>query len=133
MNGIIIYDCPVTGQMLFVFRRICSFFRNIVTERRGTFFCNNVSESRRRVQFHMMSSVTTPDLPVETTNGATRTPKLRIVRPRTPARPHKKLSEDVLKVRVTDTKRRLQILQSKAVLMQDRLDVYEREIELRTA
>ena len=131
MNGITIYDHPVTCQMFFLFRRIRAFFRIIVTERRGPFFCNIVSESRRRLQFRMMSAVT-PDLPVEPTNGATRTPKLRIVRPRTPARPHKKLSEEVLKVRVTDTKRRLQILQSKAVLMQDRLDVYEREIELRT-
>ena len=60
-------------------------------------------------------------------------PTLRVVRPRAAARPHKKLQDDVLKVRVTETKKRLQVLQSKAVLMLDRLDAYEKEESVRAA
>ena len=57
---------------------------------------------------------------------------LRVVKPRAPARPHKKLSDDVLRVRVDDTKKRLNVLKSKAVLMEDRLQSYERETSMRT-
>ena len=60
-------------------------------------------------------------------------PTLRVVRPRTAARPHKKLPDDVLKVRVTETKKRLMVLQSKAVLITDRLDAYEKEESVRAA
>ena len=68
------------------------------------------------------------------TSATAAAPKpLRVVRPRAPARPHKKLPDDVLKVRVGDTKKRLQVLRSKAVLMEDRLSGYEREAELRTS
>lgn len=56
---------------------------------------------------------------------------LRVVKPRAPARPHRKLPEDVLKVRVAETKKRLQVLQSRAVLMADRLATYEKEVEYR--
>jgi len=69
-----------------------------------------------------------------TTNAATTTAKpkpLRVVKPRAPARPYRKLPDDVLKVRVTDTKKRLQLLQSRAVLMEDRLATYEKEVETR--
>ena len=58
---------------------------------------------------------------------------LRVVKPRAPARPHKKLASDVLTGRVADTKKRLQVLQSKAVLMEDRLDAYEKEVSTRAA
>ena len=64
--------------------------------------------------------------------STTKTAKtLRVVKPRAPARPHKKLTEEVLKVRVADTKKRLSVLQSKAVLMEDRLGIYEKEVQLR--
>ena len=59
------------------------------------------------------------------------TKALRVVKPRAPARPHKKLADDVLKVRVADTKKRLNVLQSKAILMEDRLGVYEKEVLMR--
>ena len=56
---------------------------------------------------------------------------LRVVKPRAPARLHKKLQPDVLKVRVAETKNRLQVLQSKAILMEDRLGAYEKEVQMR--
>lgn len=66
--------------------------------------------------------------------GSTTTSKpkaLRVVKPRAAARPHRKLPGAVLKVRVDDTKKRLQILQSRAVLMEDRLATYEKEVDTR--
>jgi hypothetical protein len=58
---------------------------------------------------------------------------LRVVKPRAAARPHKKLPADVLKLRTSETKKRLLVLQSKSVLMEDRLGAYVREAEMREA
>ena len=52
---------------------------------------------------------------------------LRVVKAQAPARPQKKLTDDVVKVRVTVTTKRLSVLQSKAV-MEDRSAAYMREI-----
>lgn len=88
------------------------------------FFCNNLPEGVRGWHSASMlaDTATTPA-----------TKPLRVVKPRAPARPHKKLPDDVLKVRVADTKKRLNVLKSKAVLVEDRLSAYEREVELRAA
>ena len=87
------------------------------------FFCNNLPEGVRG--WHSAS------MPADT--ATTPAKPLRVVKPRAPALPHKKLPEDVLKVRVEDTKKRLNVLRSKAVLVEDRLGAYEREVELRAA
>ena len=52
---------------------------------------------------------------------------LRVVKPRAPARPHRKLPSNVLKVCVTEMSKRLQLLQSNALLMEDRLQAYPKE------
>jgi len=54
-------------------------------------------------------------------------PTLRVVKPGRPRARTAKLPDDVLKVRITEAKKRLQVLQSKAVLMTDRLEAYEKE------
>ena len=59
------------------------------------------------------------------------TKPLRVVKPRAAARPHKKLSSEILKTRTAETKKRLLVLQSKSVLMEDRLGAYMRETEIR--
>ena len=74
---------------------------------------------------------TTMPTNAETTDAAPKPKPLRVFKPRTPARPHRKLTDDVLKVRVADTKKRLNVLQSRAVLMGDRLATYEKEVEYR--
>ena len=56
---------------------------------------------------------------------------MRVVKPRAAARPHKKLSTEILKTRLAETKKRLLVLQSKSVLMEDRLGAYVRETEMR--
>ena len=58
------------------------------------------------------------------------TKPLRVVKPRAAARPHKKLSSEILKTRTAETKKRL-LVQSKSVLMEDRLGAYMRETEIR--
>ena len=74
---------------------------------------------------------TTMPTNAETTDATPKPKPLRVVKPRAPARPHRKLTDDVLKVRVADTKKRLNVLQSRAVLMGDRLATYEKEVEYR--
>lgn len=87
-------------------RCLCGFFLNILPDRR-----------RRRAPATMEGSTPPP----------AKKPTLRVVKPRAPARPHRKLPDDVLKVRITEAKKRLQVLQSRAVLMTDRLEAYEKE------
>ena len=66
------------------------------------------------------------------TNPTTPAKPLRVVKPRAPARPHKKIVDDVIRVHIEDTKKRLKVMQSKAVLMDDRLSGYERELRANT-
>jgi hypothetical protein len=50
---------------------------------------------------------------------------------RAEGRPHKRLLEPLLFKRKEDVRRKLQVHKAKCVLLQERLDLYERESELR--
>lgn len=50
---------------------------------------------------------------------------------RAEGRPHKRLVEAMLFKRKDDTRRKLEVHKAKCVLLQERVDLYEREIELR--
>lgn len=50
---------------------------------------------------------------------------------RAPARPHKKLEGDKLNARLADAKKKLAVHKSKAILIEDKVEAYERELSLR--
>jgi len=54
-------------------------------------------------------------------------------KPRAPARPYKRLDAEVLAYRLLDLSKKLTVLKSKAVLMQDRLDGHSSENDMRLA
>lgn len=66
------------------------------------------------------------------TRGAPKTKKERVSRPRPPARPHRKLDGDTLGTRIKDLEKKLSVLRSRIILLDDRLDAYKREYEIRT-
>ncbi len=51
---------------------------------------------------------------------------------RTEGRPHKRLFEPLLMKRKDDVRRKLEIHKAKCILLNERLELYEREVELRT-
>lgn len=57
------------------------------------------------------------------------TAKSRVQRP--PARPHRKLESDILAARIRDLEKKLSVLRSRTILLDDRLDAYKREHEMR--
>ena len=58
--------------------------------------------------------------------------KERPTRPRAPARPHRKLVDEILMARIADLEKKLSVLRSRTVLIDDRLDAYKREHSVRT-
>ena len=52
-------------------------------------------------------------------------------KPRRKARPYKRMPQETLSLRVRDMKKKLSVLQSKTVLIEDRLGMHEEEIQLR--
>ena len=52
-------------------------------------------------------------------------------KPRPAARPHKRLHDDVLSSRLTDMKKRISVLKSKLVLLEDRCAAHDAESVLR--
>ena len=52
-------------------------------------------------------------------------------RPRPPARPYKRVSDDILTARISDMEKKLDALQSKAVLLKQRFDMHVIERQLR--
>ena len=52
-------------------------------------------------------------------------------KPRRKARPYKRMPQETLSLRVRDMKKKLAVLQSKTVLIEDRLGMHEEEIQLR--
>ena len=52
-------------------------------------------------------------------------------RPRPPARPYKRVTDDVLNSRISEMEKKLDALQSKAVLMKQRFDMHVIERQLR--
>ena len=63
--------------------------------------------------------------------GAPKSKKERASRPRQPARPHRKLGDDTLAMRIKDLHKKLSVLKSRIVLLDDRLDTYKREDDMR--
>jgi hypothetical protein len=61
--------------------------------------------------------------------AATSEPKKK--KKRAEGRPHKRLIESMLFKRKDDARRKLEVHKAKCVLLQERLDLYEREITLR--
>lgn len=51
---------------------------------------------------------------------------------RAEGRPHKRLLEPLLFKRKEDVRRKLEIHKAKCILLKERLELYERELELRT-
>jgi hypothetical protein len=62
---------------------------------------------------------------------ASKVRKERLIRPRAPARPHRKLTDDILMSRIADLEKKLSVLRSRTVLIDDRLDAYKREHSVR--
>lgn len=57
--------------------------------------------------------------------------KTRTGQPRPPARPHRKLHGDILSARIKDLEKKLTVLRSRIVILDDRLEAYKREDGLR--
>ena len=68
--------------------------------------------------------------PGETVDTCAEEPKKR--KKRTEGRPHKRLLEPLLMKRKDDVRRKLEIHKAKCILLNERLELYEREVELRT-
>jgi hypothetical protein len=68
--------------------------------------------------------------PGETVDTCAEDPKKR--KKRTEGRPHKRLLEPLLVKRKDDVRRKLEIHKAKCILLNERLELYEREVELRT-
>jgi len=52
-------------------------------------------------------------------------------KPRAPARPYKRLAAEILDYRLKDLNKKLTVLRSKLILMEDRLEAHENENTLR--
>ena len=52
-------------------------------------------------------------------------------KPRPPARPYRRIEPDVLESRIRDLNKRLAVLRSKVVLLEDRLESHNNEDEMR--
>jgi len=52
-------------------------------------------------------------------------------KPRAPARPYRRIDADVLESRIRDLNKRLAVLRSKVVLLEDRLESHDNEAEIR--
>ena len=52
-------------------------------------------------------------------------------KPRRKARPYKRMPQETLSLRVLDMKKKLSVLNSKTVLIEDRLGMHEEEMKLR--
>ena len=57
--------------------------------------------------------------------------KKRASKPRAKARPYRRVPDDVLHVRINDMKKRVSVLKSKTVLIEDRLSQHEEEVRIR--
>ena len=55
----------------------------------------------------------------------------KATKPRPTARPHKRLPDDKLNARIVDLTKKLQVLAAKTTLLQDRLDVCQKEKDTR--
>ena len=58
--------------------------------------------------------------------------KKKATQPRPTARPHKRLPDDKLNARIVDLSKKLLVLAAKTTLLQDRLDVCQKEKDTRT-
>lgn len=67
----------------------------------------------------------------ETAGGPIKKKKSGTGRPRPPPRPYKRVADEVLTSRITDMEKKLDALQSKAVLLRQRLDMHVIERQLR--
>lgn len=75
---------------------------------------------------------TTPEAPAEATGKAPRkAPRRATGKTRPAARPYKKLESAILKTRIADCTRKITLLDSRTVILRDRLGAYEREEALR--
>lgn len=52
---------------------------------------------------------------------------------RQPGRPHKRLQSDVLHTRTEQLRKKLEVLVAKRILIAERLEAYEQEVQLRAA
>lgn len=73
------------------------------------------------------------DATEKTSDKTTKATKVKksSLKSRAPARPFKKLEQNILDSRLADARKKLAVWQSKAVLVQDKVDAYERELQLR--
>lgn len=67
----------------------------------------------------------------DTETTKTPAPKKRASKPRAKARPYRRVPDDVLHVRINDMKKRVSVLKSKTVLIEDRLSQHEEEVHIR--
>lgn len=54
-------------------------------------------------------------------------------KPRAPARPYRRLDKTILDARIKDLNKKLTVLRSKVVLLEDRLEGHDSEFDLRTS
>lgn len=52
-------------------------------------------------------------------------------RPRCPARPYRRVSNEVMSARISDYKNKMDVLQSKSTLLRQRLEMHKLEMEMR--
>lgn len=78
-----------------------------------------------------MGSTSTTEMTGETKAAAATKTKQKVVRKGLAARPYRRLTEEVLTARRTDTAKKLKVHESKIVLLKDKLEQYERETSLR--
>lgn len=84
-----------------------------------------------KVMGAMTATASTPATTGDATGPKQTKTKAKVVRKGLAARPYRRLEQDVLDGRLKDTAKKLAVHQSKIVLLQDKLDQYEREASLR--
>jgi len=74
---------------------------------------------------------TVPEVVAETGEPPKKKRRETSNKPRAPARPYRRIDADVLESRIRDLNKRLAVLRSKVVLLEDRLESHNNEDELR--
>ncbi len=93
-----------------------------IAEDQGQSECHTMSSNKMSADSKETAEMSCLDAPAEQNKKKKR---------RAEGRPHKRLLEPLLFKRKEDVRRKLQVHKAKCVLLQERLDLYERESELR--
>ena len=93
----------------------------------------NIAEDQGQSELHTMSSnkMSADSKAIAETSGDAPAEQNKKKKRRAEGRPHKRLVEPLLFKRKEGVRRKLQVHKAKCVLLQEMLDLYERESELR--